>query len=77
MDSRNVAPTPAAASNVDKEKFMAQIDTLTTMLTTQTLKLMEAEKTAFDAVRFGPNLSCPRALLFSVPLCTCPKRTQP
>lgn len=44
MDSRNAAATPELTSNVDKEKFMTQIDTLTTMLTTQTMKLMEAEK---------------------------------
>jgi hypothetical protein len=48
MDSRNVAPTASTASNVDKEKFMAQIDTLTTMLTSQTMKLMAAEKKIAD-----------------------------
>jgi len=48
MDSRNVGPTAASPTNVDKEKFMTQIDTLTTMLTSQTMKLMEAEKNLVD-----------------------------
>ena len=48
MDSRNAAHAPGAVSSADREKFMTQIDTLTTMLTSQTLKLMEAEKKIVD-----------------------------
>ena len=44
IDSRNAEVAPAVVSSVEKEKFMTQIDTLTTLLTSQTMKLMEAEK---------------------------------